>query len=133
MKYFKEILEAHPNSKTYDKCWDGYRKVPGKKRGEKGSCEKIQVLQLQKALEIQWDAVWLIYFHGDVSRGDELPLFNVDTGGLKKSSCTFYFSKRRFEKLMNIFIEIIFINNSRTVSRIGSTPQIRVWYILMNQ
>ena len=24
----------------YDKCWDGYRKVKGKKRGEKGSCVK---------------------------------------------------------------------------------------------
>lgn len=40
MKVF-EILEAHGNSKVYDKCWDGYKKVPGKKRGEKGSCKKI--------------------------------------------------------------------------------------------
>lgn len=32
--------EAHPNSKIYDKCWDGYEKVPGKKRGEPGSCRK---------------------------------------------------------------------------------------------
>jgi hypothetical protein len=32
------MSEAHPNSKIYDKCWDGYKKVPGKKRGEKGSC-----------------------------------------------------------------------------------------------
>jgi hypothetical protein len=32
--------EAHPNSKEYDKCWKGYRKVRGKKRGEKGSCVK---------------------------------------------------------------------------------------------
>ena len=23
-----------------DKCWDGYKKVPGKMRGESGSCEK---------------------------------------------------------------------------------------------
>ena len=23
-----------------DKCWDGYEKVPGKMRGEKGSCKK---------------------------------------------------------------------------------------------
>ena len=23
-----------------DKCWDGYKKVPDKMRGEKGSCEK---------------------------------------------------------------------------------------------
>jgi hypothetical protein len=35
-----EILEAHGNSKVYDKCWKGYKKVPGKKRGEKGSCVK---------------------------------------------------------------------------------------------
>jgi len=35
-----EILEAHPNSKVYDKCWKGYKKVPGKKRGEPGSCVK---------------------------------------------------------------------------------------------
>ena len=32
--------EQHGNSKVYDKCWDGYKKVPGKKRGEKGSCVK---------------------------------------------------------------------------------------------
>lgn len=32
--------EAHGNSKIYDKCWTGYKKVPGKKRGEPGSCEK---------------------------------------------------------------------------------------------
>ena len=37
----REILEAHSNSKKYDKCWKGYRKVKGKKRGEKGSCKKI--------------------------------------------------------------------------------------------
>ena len=42
MKFYKDIAEAHPNSKIYDKCWDGHRKVPGKKRGEKGSCEKIK-------------------------------------------------------------------------------------------
>lgn len=35
------FLEAHGNSKVYDKCWKGYRRVPGKKRGEKGSCKKI--------------------------------------------------------------------------------------------
>jgi hypothetical protein len=37
----KSVAEAHPNSKIYDKCWTGYRKVPGKKRGEDGSCKKI--------------------------------------------------------------------------------------------
>lgn len=35
-----DMDEAHGNSKIYDKCWDGYEKVPGKKRGEKGSCRK---------------------------------------------------------------------------------------------
>ena len=32
--------ERHGNSSMYDKCWDGYERVPGKKRGEKGSCRK---------------------------------------------------------------------------------------------
>ena len=27
----ESLKEAHPNSKIYDKCWDGYKKVPGKK------------------------------------------------------------------------------------------------------
>ena len=35
------MCEAHGNSKIYDKCWTGFRKVPGKKRGEEGSCKKI--------------------------------------------------------------------------------------------
>jgi hypothetical protein len=38
-----DIEEAHPNSKIYDKCWDGYKKVPGKKRGEAGSCVKEEL------------------------------------------------------------------------------------------
>jgi hypothetical protein len=37
--YLKEG-EKHGNSKEYDQCWDGYKKVPGKKSGEKGSCVK---------------------------------------------------------------------------------------------
>lgn len=32
--------ERHGNDSMYDKCWDGYERVPGKKRGEKGSCRK---------------------------------------------------------------------------------------------
>jgi hypothetical protein len=32
--------ERHGNDSMYDKCWDGYKRVPGKKRGEKGSCVK---------------------------------------------------------------------------------------------
>ena len=39
--------EQHGNSKIYDKCRPGYKKVPGKKRGEKGSCtaEEIELEQ----------------------------------------------------------------------------------------
>ena len=32
------------SDKIYDKCWDGYKKVPGKARGEKGSCVKAEEL-----------------------------------------------------------------------------------------
>jgi hypothetical protein len=39
--------EQHGNSKIYDKCWKGYKKVPGKKRGEPGSCKKIGESGLQ--------------------------------------------------------------------------------------
>ena len=35
----KELDEAHGNDSKYDRCWKGCRKVPGKKRGEKGSCK----------------------------------------------------------------------------------------------
>jgi hypothetical protein len=44
-----EIVEGkqHGNSKIYDKCWKGYRKVSGKSRGEPGSCEKIGESGLQ--------------------------------------------------------------------------------------
>ncbi len=35
-----QVSEAHGNNKIYDKCWTGYKKVPGKKRGEPGSCKK---------------------------------------------------------------------------------------------
>lgn len=46
-KQDRDVTEAHPNSKIYDKCWDGYKKVPGKKRGEKGSCEKVDEAEYQ--------------------------------------------------------------------------------------
>ena len=39
--------ERHGNSKIYDKCWKGYRKVPGKKAGEKGSCVKAEGEELE--------------------------------------------------------------------------------------
>lgn len=32
--------EQHGNSKIYKKCWNGYERVPGTKRGEEGSCRK---------------------------------------------------------------------------------------------
>ena len=50
----ESINEAHPNNKIYDKCWSGYKKVPGKKRGEKGSCEKIGE---ELSLDEQFDAI----------------------------------------------------------------------------
>ena len=34
--------ERHGNSKIYDKCWKGYRKVAGKSAGEEGSCKKVE-------------------------------------------------------------------------------------------
>lgn len=45
-----EIVEdkQHSNSKIYDKCWKGYKKVPGKNRGEKGSCVKEAEYQGRK-------------------------------------------------------------------------------------
>lgn len=41
--------ERHGNSKIYDKCWKGWRKVPDKKRGEPGSCKKIGEADLEEA------------------------------------------------------------------------------------
>jgi len=38
----EEESDRHGNDKMYDKCWDGYEKVPGKKRGEEGSCVKAE-------------------------------------------------------------------------------------------
>ena len=34
----RRILEKKKD--IYDKCWDGYERVPGTKKGEKGSCRK---------------------------------------------------------------------------------------------
>jgi len=49
------FLEAHGNSKIYDKCWKGYKKVLGKKRGEKGSCVKEDVFEA--VVDIDWNRV----------------------------------------------------------------------------
>jgi mRNA-degrading endonuclease RelE of RelBE toxin-antitoxin system len=40
-KFPKRAGAKPPSDPMYDKCWKGYKKVPGKKRGEKGSCEKV--------------------------------------------------------------------------------------------
>ena len=58
------LAEAHGNSKVYDKCWTGYKKVPGKKRGESGSCEKVDEAEYQ---------------------GREVPLGKPMSGDVKKS------------------------------------------------
>lgn len=36
-----------PSHPMYDKCWKGYKKVPGKKRGEEGSCKKAAKKRFQ--------------------------------------------------------------------------------------
>ena len=38
-RLYESVMETLEESK---KCWDGYKKVPGKKRGEQGSCEKSE-------------------------------------------------------------------------------------------
>jgi hypothetical protein len=40
LRNYKQGSAKPPSDPMYDKCWKGYKKVPGKKRGEKGSCEK---------------------------------------------------------------------------------------------
>ena len=47
----EEVDEAHGNSKEYDKCWDGYERVPGTTRGEKGSCRKISEDPIEDAID----------------------------------------------------------------------------------
>lgn len=41
--------ERHGNSKIYDKCWKGWSKVPGKKRGEAGSCKRENMENFNEA------------------------------------------------------------------------------------
>jgi len=67
-----EIVEGeqHGNSKIYDKCWKGHRKVPGKARGEKGSCKKIGEDKEVDEAEYQ---------------GKEVPLGKKLPGDVKKS------------------------------------------------
>lgn len=42
---YQKTTEAHGNSKIYDRCWRKYRKKPGARRGEKGSCIKKESKQ----------------------------------------------------------------------------------------
>ncbi len=39
--------ERRSDDEIYDKCWKGYRRVKGKKRGEKGSCKRIEGVELE--------------------------------------------------------------------------------------
>jgi hypothetical protein len=70
----EDLDEAHGNSKVYDKCWKGYKKVPGKKRGEKGSCVKEDE---RTFADYNKDALKRWMKHHAVSRDD---LENVDLG-----------------------------------------------------
>jgi hypothetical protein len=63
----KELDEAHPNSKIYDKCWDGYKKVPGKKRGEKGSCVEESSGYIPRNSKEAKDPRWSSALTGDVT------------------------------------------------------------------
>jgi len=64
----KEVDEAHGNSKVYDKCRDGYKKVPGKTRGEKGSCVKEE-----EELEELFNQSMGQFGEGDADDYDEMP------------------------------------------------------------
>jgi hypothetical protein len=61
------VAEAHPNSKIYDKCWDGYKKVPGKKRGEKGSCVEESSGYIPRNSKEAQDPRWSSALTGDVT------------------------------------------------------------------
>jgi hypothetical protein len=61
--------ESHGNSKIYDKCWDGYKKVPGKKRGEKGSCVEESSGYIPRNSREARDPRWSSALTGDVTTG----------------------------------------------------------------
>jgi hypothetical protein len=66
-KQDRDVTEAHPNSKIYDKCWDGYKKVPGKKRGEKGSCVEESSGYIPRNSKEARDPRWSSALTGDVT------------------------------------------------------------------
>jgi hypothetical protein len=73
--------ERHGNSKIYDKCWKGYRKVPGKKAGEKGSCVKEE-----DELEAAFEKSMGQFAEGDTNKAQEgqvgtMALFVTDQDG----------------------------------------------------
>jgi hypothetical protein len=73
--------ERHGNSKIYDKCWKGYRKVPGKKAGEKGSCVKEE-----DELEAAFEKSMGQFAEGDTNEAQEgqvgtMALFVTDQDG----------------------------------------------------
>jgi hypothetical protein len=66
-KQDRDVAEAHGNSKIYDKCWDGYKKVPGKKRGEKGSCVEESSGYIPRNSREAQDPRWSSALTGDVT------------------------------------------------------------------
>ena len=53
-----EADEADKSDPMYDNCWDGYRRVAGTERGEKGSCElDEQDEALQETENNLWDNI----------------------------------------------------------------------------
>ncbi len=44
------------NDTTEDACWEGYKRVPGTKKGESGSCEPIKDMDKEKELEMAEDS-----------------------------------------------------------------------------
>jgi hypothetical protein len=44
------------NDTTEDACWEGYKRVPGTKKGESGSCEPIKDMDKEKELEMTEDS-----------------------------------------------------------------------------
>ncbi len=83
------VAEAHPNSKIYDKCWDGYRKVPGKKRGEAGSCVKEELEETYDGNDF-FEAYGELWYNEDEQldeaeyQGRNVPLGKPMQGDVKK-------------------------------------------------
>ena len=73
--------ETHGNSKIYDKCWSGYEKVPGKKRGEKGSCRKKEDSNDQESEQLPITEFILSHYNKETGawpRGETAVLTGVE-------------------------------------------------------